>query len=347
MCGTKPSGAWCAERVGELGDRRDRPRPGGPSTPRGSTSPTATATDRSPGCGTQKPGGRQWRSSTARARRSPAPGRSVPGSGPGRPATRGGAHPASSLTGRWARRLGSIMPTCAIVSFRLGLTDGVSIVADAGPTPSGARVRRGHRGRRRSGRPARRRAWRRRRRPARDAGAGPHRSARSRTALRDADLVVVENLCTIPLNLPAARAVAAVLAGRPAILHHHDPPWQRPQLAHVTELPPRRSGVAPRHHQRADPRASSPSAASTATTIYNGFDVHPGRATVPLTRRRLGVADDELLVAHPVRAIERKDVARRPARCPRHSAAPTGCSARPSSATGPSSTGCSPAPAAA
>ena len=43
-------------------------------------------------------------------------------------------------------------------------------------------------------------------------------------AVAGADLVVVENLCTIPLNLPAARTVARALAGRPAILHHHDPP---------------------------------------------------------------------------------------------------------------------------
>ena len=58
-------------------------------------------------------------------------------------------------------------------------------------------------------------------------------------ALDGVDLVVVENLCTIPLNLPAARAVAGRLRGRPAVLHHHDPPWQRAQWAHVTELPPR------------------------------------------------------------------------------------------------------------
>src|SRR5690606_16177030 len=48
-----------------------------------------------------------------------------------------------------------------------------------------------------------------------------------RAALGGADLVVVENLLTIPMNLPASRAVAAVLRGRPALLHHHDPPWQR------------------------------------------------------------------------------------------------------------------------
>jgi mannosylglucosylglycerate synthase len=126
-------------------------------------------------------------------------------------------------------------------------------------------------------------------------------------ALGDADLVVVENLCTIPLNLPAARVVAAVLAGRPAILHHHDPPWQRPAFAHITELPP--DDPAWRHvtineltrHQFAE-------RGLTATTIYNGFDVDAGPGDRDGTRRRLGVAEDELLVAHPVRAIERKDV---------------------------------------
>ncbi|MFV1990484.1 MAG: hypothetical protein ACC652_07070, partial [Acidimicrobiales bacterium] len=56
-------------------------------------------------------------------------------------------------------------------------------------------------------------------------------------SLRDLDLVVVENLLTIPLNLKASLLVAEALRGRPAILHHHDPPWQRDRFAHVTELP--------------------------------------------------------------------------------------------------------------
>ena len=67
----------------------------------------------------------------------------------------------------------------------------------------------------------------------------PTRTCRSRgPAVGGADLVVVENVLTIPLNLPASLAVAEVLRGRPALLHHHDPPWQRPRFAHITELPP-------------------------------------------------------------------------------------------------------------
>ncbi|HEY5097332.1 MAG TPA: hypothetical protein VII46_04755, partial [Acidimicrobiales bacterium] len=37
------------------------------------------------------------------------------------------------------------------------------------------------------------------------------------TALAPADLVVVENLCSLPLNPAAAAGVAAALAGRPAV----------------------------------------------------------------------------------------------------------------------------------
>ena len=79
-----------------------------------------------------------------------------------------------------------------------------------------------------------RRAWpsdgRRRARAAREHG-------EVEDALADAELVVVENLRTIPLNLPASRVVAGPWPGRPALLHHHDPPWQRSRYADVTELP--------------------------------------------------------------------------------------------------------------
>ncbi|MDE0893862.1 MAG: hypothetical protein OSA09_04195, partial [Acidimicrobiales bacterium] len=54
-------------------------------------------------------------------------------------------------------------------------------------------------------------------------------------ALAGSDLVVVENLCTIPLNPRASTAVAGALRGRPTVMHHHDPPWQRDRFAHVTD----------------------------------------------------------------------------------------------------------------
>ncbi len=125
-------------------------------------------------------------------------------------------------------------------------------------------------------------------------------------ALGDVDLVVVENLCTIPLNLPAARAVTRVLQGRAAILHHHDPPWQRDHHAHVTELPP----VDPAWRHVTINRlteAQMRERGMHATTIYNGFDLTANGDRVS-TRKALDVAQDERLVLHPVRAITRKDV---------------------------------------
>lgn len=192
------------------------------------------------------------------------------------------------------------MTTVAIVSFRLGLTDGVSIVAAtwaaafdrfgfdvvtvAGEGPVDRTV---------AG-------------LALDAHAPPPFSE-VEAALRDADLVVVENLCTIPLNLPAARVVTEVLRDRPAILHHHDPPWQRAPLAHITELPP----VDPAWRHVTINRFTATEMAErgiTAETIYNGFDTHPSDGDRAATRALLDVAPDELLAAHPVRAIARKNI---------------------------------------
>lgn len=194
------------------------------------------------------------------------------------------------------------MANVAFVSFRLGMADGVSVVARnwqrafeqlgfsghtvAGDGPVDRTV------------------------PGLAIGAtDPPSRDDVETALADADIVVVENLCTIPLNLPAARVVADVLAGRPTILHHHDPPWQREQWAHVTELPP--DDPAWRHVTINElTRGEMADRGIAATRIYNGFPTATGDADRAGVRRRLGVDDEALLLAHPVRAIPRKDVAR-------------------------------------
>lgn len=126
-------------------------------------------------------------------------------------------------------------------------------------------------------------------------------------ALDGCDLVVVENLLTIPMNLAASKVVAEVIAGRPAVLHHHDPPWQRERYAHVTELPAHDPAwlhvtVCETTRQEMVERGLQ------AVSIPNGFEAFGLPGDRAATREALGVEADELLVLHPVRAIPRKDV---------------------------------------
>jgi glycosyltransferase involved in cell wall biosynthesis len=186
------------------------------------------------------------------------------------------------------------------VSFRLGGPDGVSVVAD-------------HWGRafRRLGLALRTvagtgRADRLVPGLAMDAATGPGLAGRLAAALDGADLVVVENLCSLPRNPAATGALAALLAGRPAILHHHDLPWQReefgdrpgwppddPAWCHVTINELSRKQLADR--------------GMMATTLYGGFPApRPGRRA--LARGRFGVGPARRLLLQPTRAIPRKNV---------------------------------------
>ena len=213
------------------------------------------------------------------------------------------------------------MSTCAVLSFRLGGTDGVSIVADTwidaldrlgfdvrtiaaegnvdlvladlaiGRWPDGAAGLHGP--------------------DAASAGEIEELARRVATALADVDLVVVENLGSLPMNLPAAMAVARACVDRRTIWHHHDPAWQRDRYGDVTELPPREPapGGLWRHVTINDlTRRQFLDRGIEATTIRNGFDVHPASGDRDRERRRLGFSDDDLVMVHPVRAIARKNV---------------------------------------
>jgi len=126
-----------------------------------------------------------------------------------------------------------------------------------------------------------------------------------RRALKDADLVVVENLASLPLNVAAREVLYEVLENRPALFRHHDLPWQRPHLAHLDGP---RDG--PRwHHVTINElsRRELSERGIDATTIMNTFDCEPPRGRRDSTRLNLDLTT-ELLVVMPSRALPRKNI---------------------------------------
>lgn len=126
-------------------------------------------------------------------------------------------------------------------------------------------------------------------------------------ALGDADLVVVDNVCSLPVNRAAGEALAGYLRGRPALLRHHDLPWERDRYAGVTGWPP--DDPAWQHVTINDlaRRELAARRGIAATTIYHGFHERPRPEHREPVRRRLGIGDRPLLL-QPTRAIARKNV---------------------------------------
>ncbi|MDQ3574353.1 MAG: hypothetical protein M3404_05430, partial [Actinomycetota bacterium] len=134
----------------------------------------------------------------------------------------------------------------------------------------------------------------------------PPSAAELERVIQDAGLVVVENLCSLPLNAAASKLVGEVLRGRRAVMHHHDLPWQRddfkdwppppddPNWAHVT--------INDMSRRQLEERGIS------ATTIHNRFHTEAPAGDRLGARRRLGIGADQRLVLHPVRAVPRKGV---------------------------------------
>jgi glycosyltransferase involved in cell wall biosynthesis len=190
-------------------------------------------------------------------------------------------------------------PGAALLSFRLGGSDGVSIeaakwrgalevlgfavrtVAGSGPVDHrlpGLAIDAAH----------------------------PPSDAQIAAALAGADLVVVENLCSLPLNAAAGEAVARVLRGRPAVLHHHDLPWQRARFA--TSPPPPDDAAWMHVTINELSRRQLAERGITARVVRNTFAVDPAAGDRETTRRLLGLGPDERLLLQPTRAIARKNV---------------------------------------
>jgi glycosyltransferase involved in cell wall biosynthesis len=119
-----------------------------------------------------------------------------------------------------------------------------------------------------------------------------------------AEVVIAENICSLPLNPRAGSAVADALRGRRAVLRHHDVPWQRERFAHWAHPLPndeRWSHVCINQLTQAQLRERG----IDAHVVYNHFDVTPvGSAST--ARDALG--EEGLLALQPTRAIARKNI---------------------------------------
>jgi hypothetical protein len=128
-------------------------------------------------------------------------------------------------------------------------------------------------------------------------------------SLAGADLVVVENLCSLPINPTASVLAARVLDDHPGrvVFRHHDLPWQRPHLAQVDGIPPRRPlslHVTTNDLSRRELAARG----IVAVTIRLAFDLDPAPGHRDATRRVFDFDADDVVLVQPTRAIPRKNM---------------------------------------
>ena len=128
-------------------------------------------------------------------------------------------------------------------------------------------------------------------------------------SLAGVDLVIVENLCSLPINPDAAALAASVLDAHDGrvVFHHHDLPWQRAGLPTPPNVPPHRPNslhVTINDHSR----AQLANRGFDAITLRNAFDLDPMRGDSDRTRVEFGFAPSDVVLLQPTRAIPRKNM---------------------------------------
>lgn len=133
------------------------------------------------------------------------------------------------------------------------------------------------------------------------------------------DLVIVDNLCSVPRYATPARAVAAALTdfaahGGRVVLRHHDLPWQPGGAQQANGDDPNEFPLAVQGalHATINLRSRRELRArgfAPVLTVHNHFDLDAPSGDRATTRAALGFGDDEIVFFQPSRASERTNVA--------------------------------------
>jgi len=135
------------------------------------------------------------------------------------------------------------------------------------------------------------------------------------------DILIPQNVLTIPLNIPLGMAITEVIAesGIKAIAHHHDFFWERKRFLRNCVwdyfnscYPPHLNSI---HHVVINSSAQNQLALRygiSSTLIPNVMDFEkppePMDEYAKDVRHSLGIATDELLVLQPTRVVQRKGI---------------------------------------
>ena len=127
------------------------------------------------------------------------------------------------------------------------------------------------------------------------------------TAVEGADLLLCENILSLPLNPAATRAVSNAAASMPTIAHHHDLTWQSERYHHLDYTIPQADHL--RHvvinQQSLDEFTQR---YIPADLVYNCFDTSASPGNRQTERATHRFEENELVVVHPSRAIARKNI---------------------------------------